>query len=71
MSTALFGTLIGSAGACFVARGMRGMVPGVGPGDPTAFIVVVATLVGAALVACLLPASRAASVDPMTALRQK
>jgi putative ABC transport system permease protein len=71
MGTALLGTLIGSAGAYFVARGMRGMVPGVGPGDPTAFIVVAATLIGAALVACLLPASRAASVDPMTALRQE
>ncbi len=71
MRMALFGTLIGSVGAYFVARGMRGMVPGVGPGDPTAFIVVVATLIGAALVACLAPASRAAAVDPMTALRQE
>jgi hypothetical protein len=34
---------------------MRGMVPGVSPGDPTAFIVVVATLIGAALVACSCP----------------
>ena len=71
MTTALVGTLIGSVGAYFVARGMRGIVPGVAPGDPTAFVVVVATLIGAALVACLLPASRAASVDPMTALRQE
>ena len=63
--------VIGSVGAYFVARSMRGMVPGVGPGDPTAFIVVAATLIGAALVACLVPASRAASVDPMTALRQE
>ena len=71
MTTALVGTLIGSVGAYFVARGMRGIVPGVAPGDPTAFVVVAATLIGAALVACLLPASRAASVDPMTALRQE
>jgi len=71
MRTALLGTLIGSVGAYFVARSMRGMVPGVAPGDPTAFIVVVATLIGAALIACLVPASRAASVDPMTALRQE
>ena len=63
MRTAIFGTLIGSVGAYFVARSMRGMVPGVGPGDPTAFFVVVATPIGAALVACLVPASRAASVD--------
>jgi ABC-type antimicrobial peptide transport system permease subunit len=71
MRMAFLGTLIGSVGAYFVARSMRGMVPGVGPGDPTAFIVVAATLIGAALVACLLSASRAASVDPMTALRQE
>jgi putative ABC transport system permease protein len=71
MKAALLGTFLGAAGAYFVARSMRGMVPGVGPGDPTAFIVVVATLIGAALVACLVPASRAASVDPMTALRQE
>jgi putative ABC transport system permease protein len=71
MRMALFGTLIGSAGAYFVVRSMRGIVPGVGPGDPTAFLVVAATLIGTALVACLLPASRAASVDPMTALRQE
>jgi len=71
MGMAFFGTLIGSVGAYFVARSMRGMVPGVGPGDPTAFIVVAATMIGVAFVACVLPASRAASVDPMTALRQE
>ena len=31
------------------AVGMRGMVPGVSPGDPTAFIVVAATLISAGL----------------------
>jgi len=50
---------------------MRGMVYGVGVVDPTAFFFVTLTLLGAALMACLLPARRAASVDPMVALREE
>ena len=50
---------------------MQGMVFGVGTFDLSAFTVVVLTLLASALVACLVPARRAASVDPMTALRQE
>jgi putative ABC transport system permease protein len=71
MTTAVAGTAFGSAGAFFVGRAMRGMLYGVGAVDPMAFSVVAVTLLGAALVACLLPARRAASVDPMVALRQE
>jgi putative ABC transport system permease protein len=71
MTTALVGTAFGSAGAYLVGRAMQGMLYGVGAMDPTAFIVVALTLLGAALVACLVPAQRAASVDPMVALRQQ
>jgi putative ABC transport system permease protein len=71
MTTAVVGTALGSAGACFVGRAMGGVLYGVGVLDPLAFIVVALTLLGAALVACLLPARRAASVDPMVALRQE
>jgi hypothetical protein len=71
MTTAVAGTALGSAGAFFVGRAMRGMLYGVGAVDPMAFSVVAVTLLGAALVACLLPARRAASVDPMVALRQE
>jgi putative ABC transport system permease protein len=70
MTTALVGTVLGSAGAWYVGRLMRGMVYGVGVVDPAAFVVVTMTLLAAALVACLVPARRAASVDPMVALRQ-
>ena len=61
MTTALVGTALGAGGAYGVGRAMQGMVVGVGVIDPTAF----------ALVACLVPASRAASVDPIVALRQE
>ena len=54
-----------------VGRAMQGMVYGVGNFDLTAFTVVVVTLLGFALAACLIPARRAASVDPMLALRQE
>jgi putative ABC transport system permease protein len=50
---------------------MQGMVYGVGKFDLTAFAVVVVTLLGSALVACFVPARRAASVDPMVALREE
>jgi len=71
MTTALLGTGLGSAGAWYVGRLMRGMVYGVGVVDPTAFLVVTLTLLTAALVASFMPARRAASVDPMIALRQE
>jgi putative ABC transport system permease protein len=71
MTTALLGTVLGSAGAYFVVRAMHGMVFGVALLAPTAFIIVAVALLGAALLACLVPAARAASVDPMVALRQE
>ena len=70
MTTAGIGTIIGSAGAFYAARTMRGIVSGISHMDPGTYIVVTFTLLVAALFACLVPASRAASVDPMVALRQ-
>ena len=71
MITALAGTAIGSAGAFYAARAMRGIVSGIGEMNTTAFLVVALTLICAALVACIVPATRAASVDPIVALRQE
>jgi putative ABC transport system permease protein len=69
MATALLGTVLGAGGAYLVGRLMRGMVYGVGVMDPAALVTVALMLLGAALLACLVPARRAASVDPMVALR--
>jgi ABC-type lipoprotein release transport system permease subunit len=44
-------------------------VTGWDPKDPLAFVAVIATLLGAALLASLLPARRAVTIQPMTALR--
>jgi putative ABC transport system permease protein len=71
LGTALVGIVLGSFGAYWVGRAMQGMVFGVGTIDPVAFSIVALTLLTSSLVACLVPARRAASVDPMTALRQE
>jgi predicted permease len=71
LATALAGLVLGSIGAYFVGRAMQGMWFGVGAMEPGSFSLVAATLLAAALLACIVPARRAASVDPMTALRQE
>jgi putative ABC transport system permease protein len=70
LTTALVGVAVGAAGAVMVGRLMVGMVRGAESADPLAFAVIALLLLGAAVVACLIPARRAASVDPMVALRQ-
>jgi putative ABC transport system permease protein len=71
MSTALIGTLIGAAGVWFIGRAMQGMIHGVEAFNPTAFAIVAGALLASALMACLVPARRAALVDPIVALRQE
>jgi len=70
MTTAGVGTVLGAVGAVLVGGVMKGMVYGVERTDPVVFGAVALVLLGAALVACLVPARRAASVDPMVALRR-
>jgi putative ABC transport system permease protein len=70
MTTALLGIAIGTLGALAVGRAMKGMFYGVRTVEPLAFGAVVALLLASAILACLIPARRAAAVDPMTALRQ-
>lgn len=60
---------IGLAGAAVIARLMRALLFGVGSYDPLTFVGVATVLGGVALLACWLPARRAARVDPIVALR--
>jgi putative ABC transport system permease protein len=66
---ALIGLGLGLGGACLVGRALRSMLYGVKAIDFGVFAVVAITLLASAIVACFLPAWRAARVDPMVALR--
>jgi putative ABC transport system permease protein len=63
------GVALGLAVAAGVSLSLRSLLFGVEPLDPVTYAGVTATLALAALLACVLPAYRAARVDPMTALR--
>jgi putative ABC transport system permease protein len=60
---------LGVIGALAVTRLLSSLLMGVAPYDPLTFASVAAVLVVVALVACFLPARRAARLDPSTALR--
>jgi ABC-type antimicrobial peptide transport system permease subunit len=63
------GVAIGLAAAVPASRLMTSQLYGVTPGDPLTYAAITALLAGVGIVAALVPASRAARVDPMIALR--
>jgi predicted permease len=66
---ALLGAVIGVALALAATRGLSTFLYGVSAFDPVVFSTVTLALVGAAIVASLVPARRATRVDPLVALR--
>jgi ABC-type antimicrobial peptide transport system permease subunit len=64
-----FGTVVGAGVAFAVTRLLRSFLFGVTPQDPVTFAAAAALINIIALLACWLPARRAARVDPMVALR--
>lgn len=63
------GIVLGLAGAVAATRLMQTLLFGVSTTDPATFVGVAAVLVLVSLLACYVPARRAARVDPLVALR--
>jgi putative ABC transport system permease protein len=54
-----------------ISRILAGVLYGVSATDPVSFVLMPLTLVAVALLACWVPARRAARVDPMVVLRSE
>jgi len=68
---AVIGLLIGGLAGAGLSRGLGSMLIGIGPGDWLTWSGMTLVLLLTVLVACWLPARRAAKVDPMEALRNE
>ncbi len=69
MRPTLLGVTIGIVGALALGQVMSSLIYGVKPTDPLTFLAVAMVLAVVALSATIIPAYRAARVDPMVALR--
>src|SRR4030095_6570895 len=69
MKFVALGIVIGLAGAWALTRVLTTLLYEVKPTDPFTFLAVPLLLITVAILACWLPARRAARVDPITALR--
>ncbi len=70
MRLTLIGLFTGLAGATVLTRTLSGLIYGVGALDPLTFAAVPLLLCLVALLACFMPARRAASIDPVNTLKQ-
>jgi len=69
MGMLLIGVVIGLAGAFALTRFMRTLLFEITATDPLTYVSVIGLLTVVALLACYIPARRAAKVDPLIALR--
>ena len=71
MVTGNFFDVLGLVLSVGVGMGLQSLLIGVSPTDPVTYAGVIGMLVLVASAACLLPARRAAAVDPVTTLRDE
>ena len=65
----MLGLALGILGSLFATRLIRGLLFGVQPHDPMTLVAVAVTIAVVGLIACWLPALRAARIDPAVAIR--
>jgi putative ABC transport system permease protein len=69
MTLTALGVVIGLAGAAAASQLIATLLFGVSRLDPVTYLGVIALLLGVSGIACFVPARRAASVNPVDALR--
>jgi putative ABC transport system permease protein len=69
MKLVLIGIVFGAGAAYALTRSMKTLLFGVSATDPLTFVGIAALLALVAMLACYIPARRAAKVDPLVALR--
>jgi putative ABC transport system permease protein len=69
LTVVVLGLVVGLAGAAGLTRLMQTLLVGIAPIDPMSFALAPAALFVVALLACAVPARRAAATDPAIALR--
>ncbi len=71
LSVTAAGLAVGVPASLAVARTLRSMLYGLGSGDPLTLVLALAGIAGVTLAAAIFPARRAASTDPIRALRME
>ena len=71
LTVSMWGLAIGLVAGVVVSRLISGFIYGIGEADLTTFAVVSLLFIVVVLAACCIPARRATTVDPMTALRHE
>ena len=69
LRVAVLGVVLGIAGAMTATRLISGWLYGIRATDPTVFAGLAVVMVGVTILACWVPARRAATVDPMQSLQ--